>query len=143
MAKTRQDLHPIEDWDLDWVVTGSHVVDEPDQPFRDYHTILWAQRIWFPSPPPNYSSFIVVYTREQAHGLALILAANPGLLIDMCMECHWPYYRLIHPRWESIKPPQPPLPYLTWPDDHRAPVPACISWDFTWSWNPDPPYPYD
>jgi hypothetical protein len=143
MAKTRQDLIPYPDELDNWVAFATHVVDEPDQPFRDYHVVGWAQAIWYPSGLPWWGCSIYVNDRAKAHGLALIMAANPGLVSDMCIDCHWPYYRLFFPRWETLKPPPAPPRYLTWPDDHVAIVPACMGWQFTWSWDPDPPYPYD
>ena len=143
MAKTRNDTHDPHDFDLDWFVAATHVTDQPDQPFRDYHAIEWGSRLYAPSPAPWWGWYVYLYSRDQAHGLALILAHNPGLITDACRECHWPYYLLNSLRWETLKPPPTPDPYISWPSLHRGQVPACISFDFNWSWIPDPPTPYE
>lgn len=142
MAKTRQDRHDPTEWYLDWVVTGEHVTDYPGAPFRDYHSILFDERAFYPGPPPNAWGIIVVYDREKAEHCAQLLHHNPDVLMDMCLWCHYPYYSLKTPRWGTITPPQRPPVYITWPDLHRAHVPACISWDSNWTWDEYPPYPW-
>jgi len=142
MAKTRQDLHDPLEWFEDWLVTGQHWVDVSNQPFRDYHTILWCERFYFPSPMPGSPCYIPVYDRSKAQGLAIALVANPDLLMDMCLDCHWPYYRINAPRWNVIEPPPGPPRYLTWPDNHTAIVPCCMSWTDQWTWDPYADYPW-
>jgi len=143
MAKIRNDIHPIDQWYLDWVVTGRHSVDSPGAPYRDFHTVLYAERSFFPGGCLDSWGFILTYDREKAEALAYSLVANPALISDICTYCHWPYYRGTIPRWNDAQRLPPPTRYFTWPDTHQGVVPACISWDYTWQWEPYPPYPWE
>lgn len=129
MAKIRIDLPPNPE---DWQFLCTEHQERPDQPFPQYHTVwVWTLDemqthvenpgwiLWMPPPitgPPPLST-----VWNSAWDLARHLAANPEMICDRCIWCHYAEFRGFYPRWNLCRGES--YPYR---------VPACLSNDHLW-----------